>query len=83
MAAEIVGGIVIGSLPLIADAAHMATDAGGLALALFAIHFARKPVTPQLSAYRDPRSRATSLTEGLNVQGPISRVLSDMLGSLG
>ncbi|MES2165653.1 MAG: cation transporter [Pseudomonadota bacterium] len=31
-----------GSLALIADAAHMATDAGGLALALLAIHFAQK-----------------------------------------
>ena len=40
--AEIVGGIVTGSLALIADAAHMATDAGGLALALLAIHFAQK-----------------------------------------
>ena len=47
MMAEIVGGIVTGSLALIADAAHMATDAGGLALALFAIHFAQKPATPQ------------------------------------
>jgi cobalt-zinc-cadmium efflux system protein len=42
MTAEIVGGIWTGSLALIADAAHMATDAGGLALALFAIHFAQK-----------------------------------------
>lgn len=47
MAAEIIGGIVTGSLALIADAAHMATDAGGLALALFAIHFAQKNATPQ------------------------------------
>lgn len=47
MGAEIVGGIVTGSLALIADAAHMATDAGGLALALFAIHFAQKAPTPQ------------------------------------
>lgn len=47
MTAEIVGGIVTGSLALIADAAHMATDAGGLALALFAIHVAQKAATPQ------------------------------------
>ena len=37
MTAEIIGGIWTGSLALIADAAHMATDAGGLGLALFAI----------------------------------------------
>lgn len=47
MTAEIIGGIWTGSLALIADAAHMATDAGGLGLALFAIHFAQKPATPQ------------------------------------
>lgn len=47
MTAEILGGIWTGSLALIADAAHMATDAGGLALALFAIYFAQKAATPQ------------------------------------
>ncbi|MCR6732629.1 MAG: cation diffusion facilitator family transporter [Afipia sp.] len=47
MTAEIVGGIWTGSLALIADAAHMGTDAGGLALALFAIYFAQKAATSQ------------------------------------
>lgn len=47
MVAEVIGAIVTGSLALLADAAHMLTDAGGLALALFAIHFAQKPATPQ------------------------------------
>jgi cobalt-zinc-cadmium efflux system protein len=31
MAAEVVGGLLTGSLALLADAAHMVTDAGGLA----------------------------------------------------
>lgn len=35
MAAEVVGGLVTGSLALLADAAHMLTDAGGLAPTLF------------------------------------------------
>lgn len=47
MTSEIVGGIWTGSLAFIADAAHMATDAGGLGLASFAIHFAQKAATPQ------------------------------------
>ena len=47
MAAEVIGGLITGSLALLADAAHMLTDAGGLALALFAIRFAQKPATPQ------------------------------------
>lgn len=41
--AELVGAYITGSLALLADAAHMLTDAGGLALALFAIWFARRP----------------------------------------
>jgi len=40
---EIVGAWISGSLALLADAAHMLTDAGGLALALFAIWFAARP----------------------------------------
>lgn len=43
MAAEIVGGLLTGSLALLADAAHMATDVGGLAFALFAIWIGQRP----------------------------------------
>ncbi len=45
MLAEVVGGLLTGSLALLADAAHMVTDAGGLALALLAIHYAAKAPT--------------------------------------
>jgi cobalt-zinc-cadmium efflux system protein len=47
MTAEVVGGLVTGSLALLADAAHMLTDAGGLVLALIAIRFAAREPTPQ------------------------------------
>jgi cobalt-zinc-cadmium efflux system protein len=47
MAVEVIGAFVTGSLALLADAAHMLTDAGGLALALIAIRFAERPATPQ------------------------------------
>jgi cation diffusion facilitator family transporter len=43
MAAEIVGGLVSGSLALLADAGHMATDAAGIALALGAVTLAQRP----------------------------------------
>ena len=49
MTAEIVGGVFTGSLALLADAAHMFTDAGGLILSLLAIRFASRPATPQKS----------------------------------
>ena len=47
MVVEAVGGWLTGSLALVADAAHMLTDAGGLALALIAIRFAERAATPQ------------------------------------
>lgn len=43
MAAEIIGGILSGSLALIADAGHMATDTAALALAWFAFRLSRRP----------------------------------------
>ena len=45
--AEVVGGFLTGSLALLADAGHMLTDVGGLALALLAIKFAERPATPE------------------------------------
>lgn len=46
LVAEVVGGIVTGSLALLADAGHMLTDVGGLGLALMAIGYAERPATP-------------------------------------
>ena len=40
---EAIGGLLIGSLALISDAAHMLTDAAALAIALAAIRIARRP----------------------------------------
>ncbi|MFN3891494.1 MAG: cation diffusion facilitator family transporter [Beijerinckiaceae bacterium] len=45
MIAEVVGGLLSGSLALIADAGHMATDAAALALAWISARMARKPAT--------------------------------------
>ncbi len=46
---EIVGGILTGSLALLADAVHMLSDNLSLALALLAIRLADRPPTPQRS----------------------------------
>ncbi|MEU6339524.1 cation diffusion facilitator family transporter [Streptomyces sp. NPDC046977] len=43
LVAEVVGSALTGSLALLADAGHMATDAAGLGMALVAIHFANRP----------------------------------------
>ena len=47
LVAEVVGGLVSNSLALLADAGHMLTDVGALALSLFVAWFSRQPATPQ------------------------------------
>lgn len=49
MMAEVVGGVISGSLALLADAAHMLTDAGSLALAWIGYKLAERPADPQRS----------------------------------
>ncbi len=45
--AEVAGGLLTGSLALLADAGHMATDVMALALGLFAAWIAGRPRTPR------------------------------------
>ena len=47
MFVEIVGGLLSGSLALLADAGHMATDAAAIALALLAMWLADKGPTAE------------------------------------
>jgi cobalt-zinc-cadmium efflux system protein len=49
MGAEVVGGLISGSLALLADAAHMLTDAAALALAWVAFRVARRPADSRRS----------------------------------
>ena len=46
MVAEVVGGLISGSLALLADASHMVSDAGAIGLTLFAMRFARRSPSP-------------------------------------
>jgi cobalt-zinc-cadmium efflux system protein len=48
-AVEIVGGVLTGSLALLADAVHMLSDNVALALALLAVWLAGRPSTPERS----------------------------------
>ncbi len=47
MLVDIVGGVMAGSLSLLAHAGHMFTDAASIGLALFAVHFAARAATAQ------------------------------------
>jgi cobalt-zinc-cadmium efflux system protein len=45
MGAEVAGGVVFGSLALLADGAHMASDVGALAVSLLALRVSERPNT--------------------------------------
>jgi cobalt-zinc-cadmium efflux system protein len=45
LVAEVIGSIITGSLALLVDAAHMLTDAGGLAIALLAATLVKRPAS--------------------------------------
>lgn len=49
MIVEAIGGLLAGSLALVADAGHMLTDTAALWLAWFAVRVARRPATPDRS----------------------------------
>ena len=49
MVVEVIGGILTGSLALLADAGHMLSDAASLGVALFAAWLAGRPATPSRS----------------------------------
>lgn len=46
LAVEVIAALATGSLSLLADAAHMLVDAGGLLMSLLAVWFAERPATP-------------------------------------
>lgn len=49
MTAELVGGILSGSLAIMTDAAHLLSDLAGFVISLFALWVARKPATTRMS----------------------------------
>lgn len=47
--AEAIGGLLTGSLALLADATHMLSDTAALGLSLFALQISQRPPTPELT----------------------------------
>ena len=47
MVVELVGGLISGSLALVAEAGHMLADVGALGLSLFTVWLARRPAGPR------------------------------------
>ena len=64
-ALQVVGGLVSGSLALLADAGHMVTDAAGVAIALGAATVATRPPTPRRTFGLLRAEVLAALTNGL------------------
>jgi len=60
---EVVVGLIAGSLALISDAGHLLTDAAAIALALWAMHLARRPAA---GSYTFGLKRAEILSAQIN-----------------
>jgi cobalt-zinc-cadmium efflux system protein len=67
MLAEAVGGVVTGSLALIADAGHMLTDSVALGFAWYAFHLAGRQATARLSFGYDRLKTLVAYTNGLAI----------------
>ena len=67
MIAEIVGGLLAGSLALLADAGHMLADFAALAMAWGAFSIARKPANPRLTYGYDRVSILVAFVNGLTL----------------
>lgn len=65
MLVEVAGGLLSGSLALLADAGHMLTDFSSLALAWFALRIAKKPATWKRSYGFDRFSVLAAFINGL------------------
>jgi len=65
--AEVVGGLLTGSLALLADAGHMISDDASLGLALFAIWLAERPPTPRRSFGYQRAEVLAALANGLTL----------------
>jgi cobalt-zinc-cadmium efflux system protein len=67
MVVEVAGGLLTGSLALIADAGHMLTDTVSLGLSWYAFHLAGRPATQRLTYGFDRVKTLVAYTNGLAI----------------
>jgi cobalt-zinc-cadmium efflux system protein len=83
MTAEIVGALVSGSLALLADAGHMATDAAGIALALGAVSLAQRPARGRRTFGWQRAEILAAVANGLLLLGVAGYVLLQAVRRIG
>ncbi len=80
---EVLGGLLSGSLALLADAGHMASDVASLGLALLAVGLARRPATPQRSFGLQRAEILAALANGLALVAVAAWILWEAWRRLG
>jgi cobalt-zinc-cadmium efflux system protein len=83
LVAEVVGAMLSGSLALLADAGHMATDAAGLALALAAVTLAQRPARGRRTFGWQRVEILAAVANGLLLLGVAAYVLVEALRRIG
>ena len=75
--AEVIAAVLAGSLSLLADAGHNLSDVIALAVAAGAVMLARRPATPNRTAFRQPTLMETRTA----IRGTLGSSFVDQLGS--
>lgn len=83
MIAEIVGGIATGSLALLADAGHMASDVASLALASFALWVAQRPADARRTFGHTRAEILAALAQGVGLVAVAVLILVEAIERLG
>jgi cobalt-zinc-cadmium efflux system protein len=80
---EAVGGLLTGSVALLADAGHMLTDAGALGIALFSSWLAMRPADPRRSFGYGRAEILAALANGLLLGGVSVAIVLEAIERLG
>ena len=80
--AEVAGGLVSGSLALLADAGHMASDAAALGLTLFAMHIAQRAPSPTRTFGYQRAEILAALANGATLVAIAVLILIEAIGRL-
>jgi cation diffusion facilitator family transporter len=80
---EVVGAVLSGSLALLADAGHMATDAAGIAVALAAVTLAQRPATGRRTFGWQRAEILAAVVNGLLLLGVAGYVLLEAVRRIG
>lgn len=83
LVAEVVGAVVSGSLALLADAGHMATDAVGIGLALTAVSLAQRPARGRRTFGWQRAEILAAVANGLLLLGVAGYVLVEAVRRIG